>query len=67
MKKYGYEIYLDSLDQGNLVGTNGDLEFYTEAEAQADADDYIISELSKEYGIVARKFRVEIFEIYQTI
>jgi hypothetical protein len=63
MKKYVYEIYLDSLAQGNLVGTNGDIEFDTEAEAQADADDYIISSLSEEYGKPVRDFRVKIYEI----
>lgn len=63
MKKYVYEIYLDSLEQGNLVGTNGDLEFEIEAEAQADADDYIISSLSEEYGKTAKDFRVKILEI----
>ena len=42
---YMYDIFLDKLDCGNLVGTNGDIVFDTESEAQADAD-YIISELS---------------------
>jgi hypothetical protein len=60
---YEYEIYLDSLEQGNLVGTNGDLVFYTEGAAQADADDYIISTLSEEYGKPVRDFRVKIIEI----
>lgn len=61
---YEYEIYLDSLEQGRcLVGTNGDLVFYTEEAAQADADDYIISALSKEYDKPARDFRVKMFKI----
>lgn len=58
---YMYNIFLDKLEQGNLVGTNGDLTFDTEAEAQADADDYIISELSKEYNAKVNEFRVQIY------
>ena len=59
--KYMYDIFLDKLDCGNLVGTNGDMVFDTESEAQADADDYIISELSNEYNAKPSEFRVEIY------
>lgn len=55
-----YDIFLDKLDCGNLVGTNGDIVFDTESEAQADAD-YIISELSNEYNVKPSEFRVEIY------
>ena len=57
---YMYDIFLDKLDCGNLVGTNGDIVFDTESEAQADAD-YIISELSNEYNVKPSEFRVEIY------
>lgn len=60
---YLYDIYLDDLPQGNLVGNSGDLYFETEEQAQADADDYIISELSKEYGRPAKDFRVDIYKL----
>ena len=60
--KYMYDIFLDKLDCGNLVGTNGDLEFDTKEEAQADADDYIISELSKEYCRPVSDFDVLIYK-----
>lgn len=58
---YMYDIFLDKLAQGNLVGTSGDLTFDTEEQAQADADDYIISELSKEYNAEVSEFRVQIY------
>ena len=61
--KYIYEIYLDCLEQGNLVGTSGDLEFDTETEAQADADYFILCSLSEEYNKPVREFRVKIYEI----
>lgn len=56
-EKYLYNIRLD----GQIVGDNGDLEFITKEEAQADADDYIISELSKEYNKKVSDFIVEIY------
>lgn len=59
--KYMYDIFLDKLDGGNLVGTNSNIVFDTESEAQADADDYIISELSNEYNAKPSEFRVEIY------
>lgn len=58
---YMYDIFLDKLERGSLVGTNGDLTFDTKEEAQADADDYIISELSKEYNAKVNEFRVQIY------
>ena len=64
MEKYLYDIFLDDLPQGNCVGSSGDLEFDTKEEAQADADDYIISELSKEYDRRVREFRVDVYEAF---
>lgn len=61
-KKYLYDIFLDDLPQGNCVGDQGEREFDTIEEAQADADDFIISELSKEYNKPAKDFRVEIYK-----
>ena len=61
--KYKYEIFLNSVNNGCPVGTSGDAELYSEAEAQADADDYIISVLSVQYGHPVKEFRVVIKEI----
>lgn len=58
--KYKYEIFLDAVNNGRLVGTSGDAELYSEAEAQADADDYIISVLSAQYEHPVKEFRVVI-------
>ena len=44
------------------IGDSGDLEFDTKEEAQADADDYIISELSKEYCRPVSDFDVLIYK-----
>lgn len=62
MAKYLYDIFLDDLPQGSCVANSGDFEFDTEEEAQADADDFIISELSKEYDRPVRDFRVGIYK-----
>ena len=40
-----YEINLNN----KIIGDSGDLSFNTKSEALADAQDYIISYLSKEY------------------
>ena len=53
-----YDIFLD----GACVGNQGDGEFYTEVEAQADADDYIISELSAEYNRPVSDFKVTVYK-----
>lgn len=58
---YMYDIFLDKLEQGSLVGNSGDLTFETEADAKADADDYIGSELSAEYNADINEFRVQIY------
>ena len=56
MLMWAYDITLD----GKHVGDNGDLWFETEEEAKADADDYIISFLEKEYGRPPRDFVTEV-------
>lgn len=56
--KFLYDITLD----GEYIADSGDLEFNTEKEAQADADDFIISELSKECGRPVRDFGVLIYK-----
>lgn len=55
-----YDILLDN----KTVGYSGDLEFDNKEEAQADADDYIISELEKEYNRRPKDFKVI---CYQTL
>ena len=55
--KFLYDITLEDKN----IGDSGDLEFDTKEEAQADADDYIISELSNEYNAKPSEFRVEIY------
>lgn len=46
----------------NVVGDNGDLEFETEEEALADADDYIISTLEKEHNAKYKDFVVTTYK-----
>ena len=58
IKMWSYIIKLNDF----VVGDNGDLEFETEQEAQADADDYIISELADEFNVQCNEFEVEIWE-----
>lgn len=53
-----YDIILN----GQTVINSGDEEFDTKAEAQADADDYIISELCDEYEANANEFTVNCYE-----
>ena len=55
--KWLYDIILNR----KLVGDQGDLEFDTKEEARADADDYCISELCKEYGVEPRDFEIECY------
>lgn len=56
--KFLYDIALED----KYIGDSGDLEFDTKEEAQADADDYIISELSKEYCRPVSDFDVLIYK-----
>lgn len=56
--KWLYDIFLND----NLIGDSGDLEFDTKAEAKADADDYIISELCEEYKANPRDFEIQIYQ-----
>ena len=58
VEKILYDIILDE----QIVGDSGDMEFYTKAEAQADADDFIISELSKEYNRKVSDFKVSLYK-----
>ena len=53
-----YDITLDEM----VVGNSGDMEFDTEAEAKADANDFIIGELSKEYNREIDDFKVLIYK-----
>lgn len=53
-----YDITLDE----QVVANSGDFEFDTEAEAQADADDFIVSELSKEYNRKVCDFQVLLYK-----
>ena len=57
-RMYLYDIFLD----GAYIGDQGDGEFRTKEEAQADADDYIISELSAEYNRPVSDFKVTVYK-----
>lgn len=57
VQKYLYDIMLDE----ECICNSGDLKFSTKAEAQADADDYIISKLSKKYERPVSDFKVDIY------
>lgn len=57
-EKYLYDIVLDE----KCIVNSGDLDFYTKEEAQEDADDYIISELSNEYKRKVSDFKVLIYK-----
>ena len=57
----GMWIY-DIILKGKCVGNSGDFEFKTKDEARADADDYCISELSNEYGVEPRDFKINIYQ-----
>ena len=57
-RKWLYDIMLNE----KIVGDQGDGEFDTKAEAQADADDYCISELCKEYDANPRDFKIECYQ-----
>ena len=61
--KYEYEIYLNSLTEGCLVGTNGDKIFNTEDEANKDALNFIVEDLSKEYEKFVNDFTIKVYEI----
>lgn len=62
-EEYEYEIFLNDLDGGNLVGTNGDVSFKTEKEAIKDAKDYINKHLMYEYRRKEQDFRIVIYKI----
>ncbi len=49
-----YDIEL----KGKTICNSGDLEFNTKSEALADAHDYIISELEKEYNCKVKDFNI---------
>ncbi len=58
--KFLYDIMLD----GKCIVNSGDFDFDTRAEAQADADDYITNELSKEYNRKVGDFEVSVYRAY---
>lgn len=60
---YEYEIYLDDLSHGSLVGDNGDLSFNSEKEAILDAKDYINNYLVKDYNVSRDSFRIKTYQI----
>lgn len=53
-----YDIMLND----KVVGTSGDLTFETYGDALADAHDYILSILEKEYEAKAYEFKVNVYE-----
>ena len=55
---YQYIIQLNDV----VVGESEDLEFETEKEARADADDFIISILADEFNVQCNEFEVQIYE-----
>lgn len=59
---YIYDIFLNDMPDGNLVADSGDEIFDTEAEARADAHDYIISILEDEYNRPPKDFDIVIYE-----
>lgn len=65
--KYAYEIYLNSLSQGNLVGDNGDKEFNSKDKAHEDALNFITSELSKEYNKPVKDFKIKVYKIEEKL
>ncbi len=65
--KYAYEIYLNSLSQGNLVGDNGDKEFNNKDKAHEDALNFITSELSKEYNKPVKDFKIKVYKIEEKL
>lgn len=60
--KWLYDITLCKDAKYILVGDQGDEEFDTKEEAQADADDYIISMLEKEYDAPRGLFEVNCYQ-----
>jgi len=55
--KYLYDITLDD----HLVGDQGDESFDTKDEAREDAEDYIRTELTKEYNRPFEDFKIECY------
>lgn len=64
IKKYVwlYDIYLDKLEQGNLVGDNGEMSFKTKEEALKDANAFI-EDLAKEYNSDPSEFRIVFYKV----
>lgn len=62
-KRWVFDIYLDDLPSGNLVGENNENEdFETQEEAEQDAKGYIYY-LCEEYDRKESDFRVEYYQI----
>ena len=60
--EYVYDIYLDKLESGSLVGDNGEMSFKTKEEALKDAN-VLIEDLAKEYNSNPSEFRIVFYEV----
>lgn len=60
--EYVYDIYLDKLESGSLVGDNGVMSFKTKEEALKDAN-VLIEDLAKEYNSNPSEFRIVFYEV----
>lgn len=60
--EYVYDIYLDKLESGSLVGDNGEMSFKTKEEALKDAN-VLIEDLAKEYNSNSSEFRIVFYEV----
>ena len=63
MKRWVYDIYLDDLETGNLVGDNGEEDFETKEEAEKDAKLFITRHLCEEYNRNENEFRIKYYHI----
>lgn len=59
-KEYEAYLYDITLDE-KLIGDQGDEDFDTKEEAREDAEDYIKSELMKEYNRPFEDFNIEVY------
>ena len=60
---YEYEIFLDDLKHGSLVGDNGEHYFHSKKAAIEDAKDYINKHLMDEYKREEKDFRILVYKI----
>ena len=61
MKLWNYDIYLNTLEDGSLVGTSGDIDFKSFEEAQKDAASYIQNGLCEEYNTNEENFIIKCY------